>query len=98
MVGRLISQAINFVLTVLFVLLLPLFAMAAFFVPGMPADDIWFIKVACTVLAPFTITIWYIIVHRLLTHRRSSHLMQFVVFIGTALLIYVLLRARVYSL
>ena len=81
----------------IYILLLP-FLMLLLFVPGFPADDARFFRESFTVLAPFSATLWYILVHRLVTHKRSRYRTQFTVFAGTALIVVAMLALRVYRL
>ncbi len=67
----------------IYILLLP-FLMLLLFGPGFPADDACFLRGSFTVMAPFCATLWYILAHRLITHKRSRYRTQFTVFAGTA--------------
>lgn len=81
----------------IYILLLP-FLMLLLFVPGFPADDACFLRGSFTVLAPLSATLWYILAHRLVTHKRSRYCTQFTVFAGTALIVIAMLALRVYRL
>ena len=81
----------------IYVLLLP-FLMLLLLVPGIPVDDAWFLRVSFTFLSPFSTVLWFIIIHRLLTHGRSRYSHQFLIFAASALLVLVMLRLGVYSL
>jgi hypothetical protein len=81
----------------IYILLLP-FLMLLLFVPGFPADDAWLLRVSFTVLAPFSATLWYILAHRLITHKQSGYSSQFTVFVGTALIVVAMLALRIYRL
>ena len=96
MVGRLIQSAVNFVVLIGLTLLLPLFCMAAWRW-GSP-DEVWLMKVLCCVVSPFTAVCYYIVTSHLLLRRRSSYFIQFLVFIGTTVLVILILQAGVVSL
>jgi hypothetical protein len=83
--------------TMLFVLLLP-FLLAFLLVPSLPQDERWFLKLAFTVLGPFTVLLWFIAFSNLVLHRRAGFLRQAVVFFGSAGVIYLLLIGGVYHL
>lgn len=82
MVERLIRSVVNFVVLVAFTMLLPFFGVAAWLWGS--ADERWFMKVAFCVLSPFTAVFYYIVASHLLLRRRSSYVVQFVVFCLTA--------------
>lgn len=82
MIERMIRGFGNFVVLVVFTLLLPLFCFAAW-CWGSP-DERWLMKVLGCVLSPFCAVLWYIIASHLLLRRRSSYFLQFVVFCLTA--------------
>jgi len=65
---------------------------------GAAADSIWLVKMGATFLGPFSAVLWYITVRNLVFRRRAGYFMQFVVFFGTAGLIYLLLINGVYHL
>jgi hypothetical protein len=96
MVERLIRSAGNFLVLVAFTLLLPLFWAAARLWGS--ADERWLMKMALTFLAPFSAVLWFIAFRHLVLGRRAGYLMQLVVFIGTAAVIYLLLVNGVYRL
>jgi hypothetical protein len=81
-----------------FILLLPFICLWVFLFGGASADEVWMLKVSFTVLAPFSSTLWFIIVHPMVKHHRSGYGMQFLVFTGTAIVVFLMLRAGVYSL
>jgi hypothetical protein len=82
MVERLIRGIGNLVVLVAFTLLLPFFCAAAWLWGS--ADERWLMKVAFCILSPFCAVLWYIIASHLLLRRRSSYVIQFVVFGPTA--------------
>jgi hypothetical protein len=96
MVERLIRSAGNFLVLVAFTLLLPLFCAAARLWGS--ADERWLMKAAFTFLGPFSAVLWFITISNLVFHRRAGYLMQFVIFLGTATVIYMLLVNGVYHL
>jgi hypothetical protein len=96
MVGRLIQSAVNFVVLIGLTLLLPLFCMAAWLWGS--KDEQWLMKVLFCVLSPFCACLWYILLSHLVLARRSSYLIQFLVFIGTTVLVILILNAGVVSL
>jgi hypothetical protein len=81
----------------IYTLLLP-FLMLLLLIPGFPAEDAWFLKASFTVLAPFSSTLWFIIVRRRLTHERSRYSAQLGVFVGTGVVVMVMLKLGIYSL
>ena len=82
MVERIIRSAMNFIALVAFIVLLPLLCLAAWRW-GSP-DEVWLMKVLGCVLSPFTAVCYYIVASHLLLRRRSSYLLQFLVFFVTA--------------
>ena len=96
------SQIVSFIVLVLFVLALPFLVVAVIIwgrnITGAAADSIWLIKMGATFLGPFSTVLWYIALSHLVLKRSAGFLMQFVVFFGTAILIYLLLKLGVYSL
>lgn len=81
-----------------FIFALPLL-MLLLFVPGsLSADEAWLLRVCFPLLSPFSAVLWFIVLHRVATHRRSRYLHQFVVFIATAVLIFMLVRLGVYRI
>ena len=82
LVERIIHSAMNFIALVVFIMLLPLFCLAASHW-GSP-DEVWLMKVLGCVLSPFTAVCYYIVASRLLLRRRSSYFLQFLVFCVTA--------------
>lgn len=73
---------------VLFVFLLP----AVVLLPSLPAEKAWLPHVWFALLAPFSSVLWFIVLHRLITQRRSRYLDQVLVFIATAILILLMIR------
>jgi hypothetical protein len=47
---------------------------------------------------PFSSVMWFVVVHRLVAHRRSSYLHQFFVFLATAILMFLMIRVGVYRI
>jgi hypothetical protein len=64
----------------------------------LPPDERWFLKMAFTFLGPFSAVLWFIGVSNLVFHRRAGYFKQFVIFVGTAAVIYLLLVNGVYHL
>jgi len=64
---------------------------------GAAAGSIWLIKVGATFLGPFSAVLWYIVISHLVLKRSAGFLVQFVVFLCTAV-ICPLLAAGVYHL
>ncbi len=83
----------NFLVVVAFVLLLPFFCLAAW-QWGSP-DDRWLMKVAFCVLGPFCAVLWYIVLSHLVFRRKSSYLVQFVIFVLGYAGIFLLIRSGV---
>ena len=94
---RLLKGFLVSVTTLFFVLALP-FLLGLLLIPTLPPDDRWFLKMAFTVLSPFSTVLWYIGVSNLVFHRRVGYFIQAVVFFGTAAVIYLLLINGVYHL
>lgn len=67
-------------------------------VTGVNADAVWFVKMAGTVLLPFGAVFWYLAITHLVFRKESSYLVQFLVLVATAVLVYLMLRTGVYSL
>ena len=97
MIERLTKGFLVSLTTMLFVVALP-FLLGLLLIPTLPPDDRWFLKVAFTALGPFSAVLWYIGVSNLVFRWRAGYLMQIVVFLGTASLIYLLLVNGVYRL
>jgi hypothetical protein len=97
MLARLAKGFLVSLTTMLFVLILP-FLLVFLLVPGLPPDDRWFLKVAFTLLSPFTALLWYIAFSNLVLHRRAGLFRQALVFFGSAGVIYLLLVGGVYHL
>jgi hypothetical protein len=74
------------------------FLLGLLLIPTLPTDDRWFLKMAFTFLGPFSAVLWYVVVSHLVLHRRAGYLMQSVIFVGTAAVIYLLLINGVYHL
>ncbi|MGA2923853.1 MAG: hypothetical protein ABSE28_22345 [Candidatus Sulfotelmatobacter sp.] len=100
--SKFLSQVVSFVAVVLFTLALPFLVVAAAIwggnLTGAASDSIWPIKMGATVLGPFSAVLWYILVSHLVLRRRAGYLMQLVIFVGTAAVIYLLLINGVYHL
>jgi hypothetical protein len=94
---RLVKRLLVSLGTLLFVLALPLFSVL-FSLPSLSNDERWYLKIAISILGPFSATLWYTVISQLVLHRRAGCLMQLVLFFGTAALIYLLLAHRVYSI
>ena len=94
---RLLRGCLASLTTLLFVLALP-FLLGLLLIPTLPPDERWFLKMAFTFLGPFSAVLWYIVVSHLVLHRRAGYFMQFVIFVGTAAVIYLLLVNGVYRL
>src|SRR5579872_1546759 len=96
------SQIASFVFLVTFVLALPLLVVGPVIwggsITGAAADSIWLIKVGAIFLGPFSAVLWYIVISHLVLKRSAGFLMQFVVFLGTIGVIYLMLATGVYHL
>jgi hypothetical protein len=97
MLARLAKGAVASLTTTVFVLILP-FLLAFLLFPSLPQDERWFLKVAFTILGPFSALLWFITFSNLVLHRRAGYLRQAVVFFGSAGVIYLLLMNGVYHL
>ena len=97
MLERLTKGLLVSLTTMLFVIALP-FLLGLLLIPTLPADDGFFLKVAFTFLGPFSAVLWFITFSHLVLRRRAGYFMQFVVFVGTAAAIYLLLIDGVYHL
>jgi hypothetical protein len=64
-------------------------------IPGMPADEAWLLRVCFPF---FSAVLWFIVLHRLMAHRRSTYFHQFFVFAATSILMYGLVRLGIYRL
>jgi hypothetical protein len=94
---RLLRGFLASLTTLLFVFILP-FLLGLLFIPTLPPDERWFLKMAFTFLGPFSAVLWFIAFRHLILRRRAGYLMQAAVFFGTAGLIYLLLINGVYHL
>jgi hypothetical protein len=94
---RLLKGLLTSITTMIFVVVLP-FVLGLLLIPSLPPDDRFFLKAAFTFVVPFSAVIWYIGISNLVFHRRAGYCMQFVVFVGTAAAIYLLLVNGVYRL
>ena len=81
----------------IFIFLLPLLMFLPL-IPSMPADEAWLLRVCFPFLSPFSAVLWFIVLHRLIAHRRSSYLHQFLVFAATSILMYGFVRLGIYRL
>ena len=82
----------------LFVFLLPLL-MLLLLVPGcLSADEAWLLRVCFPFLCPLSSVLWFIVLHRIATNRPSRYLHQFIVFIATAVLIFILVTLKLYKI
>jgi ABC-type multidrug transport system permease subunit len=97
MLERLLKGFLVSLTTMLFVLVLP-FLLGLLLIPSLPPDDRWFLKMALTFLSPFSAVLWFIAFSHLVLRRRAGYFKQFVVFVGTAAVIYLLLINGVYHL
>jgi hypothetical protein len=81
-----------------FVFLLPLL-MFLRLVPGsLSADEASLLRGLFPFLMPLSAVMWFIVLHRLLTRRRSRYLHQFFVFVATAILLFVMINLGVYRI
>jgi hypothetical protein len=94
---RLLKGLFASITTMLFVVALP-FLLGLLLIPSLPPDDRFFLKAAFTFLSPFSAVVWYIVFSHIVLRRRSGYVMQFVIFVGTASMIYLLLINGVYHL
>jgi hypothetical protein len=96
------SQIVSFIVLVIFVLALPFLVVGTVIwngsITGAAADSIWLIKVGATFLGPFSSVLWYIVISHLVLRRPAGYFIQFVVFLGTIGVIYLLLATGVYHL
>ena len=97
MIERLTKGFLLSLTTMLFVVALP-FLLGLLLIPSLPPDDRFFFKAAFTFLSPFSAVVWYIAFSHIVLRRRSGYVMQFVIFVGTASMIYLLLINGVYHL
>jgi len=97
MLERLTKGFLASLTTMLFVFVLPLL-LGLLLIPSLPPDDRWFLKMAFTFLGPFSAVLWFIAFSHLVLRRRAGYFMQFVIFLGTAAAIYLLLVNGVYHL
>src|ERR1700733_6909899 len=87
---RLLKGLFASITTMIFVIALP-FLLGLLLIPSLPPDDRFFLKAAFTFLSPFSAVVWYIAFSHIVLRRRSGYLMQLVIFLGTASMIYLLL-------
>jgi hypothetical protein len=84
---------LNFLAFSAFVVLLPIFCAAAWRW-GSP-DEQWLMKVAFCVLSPICVDFWYIVASHLVFGRRSSYLVQFLIFVAGYAGVFLLLRSGI---
>ena len=63
---------------------------------GIDSDAVDYIRWFSIPLLPCAMVIWYIVVHRILTVRRSSFLIQFLLFVATIAVEVILLRRGIW--
>jgi hypothetical protein len=97
MVERLTKGFLASLTTMIFVFILQ-FLLGLLLIPTLPPDERWFLKMAFTFLGPFSTVLWFIAFSNLVLRRRAGYLMQFVIFFGTAAVVYLLQINRVYHL
>jgi hypothetical protein len=97
LIGRMLKGFLASLTTMLFVIALP-FLLGLLLIPTLPPDERWFLKMAFTFLGPFSAVLWFITFSRLVLHRRASYFKQFVIFVGTATVICLLLVNGAYRL
>ena len=97
MTERLLKGLFASITTMIFVIALP-FLLGLLLIPSLPPADRFFLKAAFTFLSPFSAVVWYIAFSHIVLRRRSGYLMQLVIFVGTASMIYLLLINWVYHL
>ena len=88
-----IRSFINLVVLVGFTLMLALFCGAAWLWGS--RDEQWLMMAAFCVLSPFCAVMWYNVASHLVLHRKSSYLIQFLVFVGMAGVAFLLLQDRI---
>lgn len=81
-----------------FVFLLPLLMLLAFVPGALSADEAGLLRMCFPFLSPFSAVLWYILLHRIVTHRRSRYLHQFLVFLATATLMFALIKLGIYTI
>ncbi len=82
----------------IFVFLLPLF-MVLLLVPGsLSADETWLLRFSFLFLMPLSSVMWFVVVHRLVTRRRSRYFHQFLVLVATAVLMFMLISVGIYRI
>jgi hypothetical protein len=87
-----IRSLTNLVVVIGFTLMLPFLCAAAW--GWGSADEKSLMKVAFCALGPFCADFWYIIVSHLVFRRRSSYLVQFMIFVLGYSGIFLLLKSR----
>ena len=97
MTERLLKGLFASITTMIFVIALP-FLLGLLLIPSLPPEDRFFLKAAFTFLGPFSAVVWCIAFSHIVLRRRSGYLMQLVIFVGTASMIYLLLINGVYHL
>jgi hypothetical protein len=82
----------------LFILLLP-FLMLLLLVPGfLSQDEARLLRTCSPFLSPVAAVLWYIVLHRVVARRRSRYLHQFLVLVPMAVLMFMLIEARIYRI
>jgi hypothetical protein len=81
-----------------FIFFLPLF-MLLLLVPGwLSADEAWMLRAIFPFLMPFSSVMWFIVLHRIIAGRRSRYVHQFLVFVATAILMFLMIRLGIYRI
>jgi hypothetical protein len=88
-----LRSLLNFLALNAFILLLPLFCFAAW--QWGSEDERWLMKVAFCVPSPFCACLWYILLFHLAFRRRSSYLVQFLIFMFGYAGVFLLFRSGV---
>jgi hypothetical protein len=80
----------------IFIFLLPLL-MFLLLVPGcLSTDEASLLRALFPFLMPLSSVMWFIVLHRLITHERSRYLHQFLVFLATAILMFTMIKLGIY--
>lgn len=82
----------------IFVFVLPLLMLLTFVPGALSADEAWLLRACFPFLSPPSAVLWFIVLHRLFTYRRSRYLHQFLVFLATPTLMFLLIKLGVYRI
>lgn len=82
----------------IFIFLLPLLMLLLLLPGALSPDEAWALRGLFPFLMPLSSVMWFILVHRLIAHRRSCYFHQFLMFLTTAFFMFLLIRTGIYRI